>query len=155
VFCLRKLTLAERLYFGLVFFSGLGQLPSPDNMYLEVYKMRRFVVFVFCLGIVATVMAGSAWAIAPLSGQKPLTGPSQSLIIQAKAMTDLQKCKALNRCRYKYTRCYNKLVRDHKNIEETKIECVKPYQKCINATFSGFDFFFTRWFNPNVDCSQY
>jgi hypothetical protein len=152
---LRKLTLAEWLYFGLVFFSGLGRVPPQGNMYQGVYEMRRFAGLVFCLGIVATVLAGSAWAIAPLSGQKPLTGSSQSLIIQAKAMTDLQKCKALNRCRYKYTRCYNKLVRDRKNIEETKIECVKPYQKCINATFSGFDFFFTRWFNLNADCSNY
>ncbi|MHA1165087.1 MAG: hypothetical protein ACTSP0_05825 [Alphaproteobacteria bacterium] len=117
--------------------------------------MRRSGGLVLCLSMMMAAMAGSAWAIAPLNGQKPVVRPSQSLIIQVKAMTERQKCKALNRCRYKYTRCYNKLVRDHKNIEETKIECVKPYQKCINTTFSGFDFFFTRWFNPNADCSKY
>jgi hypothetical protein len=47
-------------------------------------------------------------------------------------------------------------VRDHKNIEKHKIECVKPYQKCINASFSGFDFFFDRWLNPSyLDCKKY
>ena len=86
---------------------------------------------------------------------------NQSLIVRAHGKkigpgsTDKQKCRALNRCRYKYTRCYDKLVRDNKNIEESKIECVKPYQKCINASFSGFDFFITRWFNPEADCSKF
>ncbi len=46
---------------------------------------------------------------------------------------------------------------NHKNIEKhkIKIECLKPYQKCINASFSGFDFLFKRWFNPEADCKNY
>ena len=116
--------------------------------------MRRIGGLVLCFSI-SVAAAGNAWAIAPLSGEKPDIAPPQSLVIQARAMTERQKCKALNRCRYKYTRCYNKLVRDHKNIEESKVECVKPYQKCINASFSGFDFFFTRWFNPEAKCKDF
>lgn len=117
--------------------------------------MRRIGGFVLCFCIAAAAMAGNALALPPLSGERPDIAPTQSLIIPAKAKTERQKCKALNRCRYKYTRCYDKLVANHKNIEESKIECVKPYQKCINATFSGFDFFFTRWFNPEADCSKF
>jgi len=117
--------------------------------------MRRLGELVFCFCLVAAAMAGNAWAIAPLNGQQQVIGPQQTLIIQAKAKTDRQKCKMLNRCRNKYTLCYNKLVRDHKSIDKHKIDCVKPYQKCINASFSGLDFFFTRWFNPNADCRKF
>lgn len=70
-------------------------------------------------------------------------------------MTERQKCKALNRCRQKYTHCYNKLERQHK-VDQKDAVCVPPYQKCINASFGGFDWFFTRWFNPSyLDCKQY
>lgn len=70
-------------------------------------------------------------------------------------MTERQKCKALNRCRQKYTHCFDKLERAHKIADKDK-KCVPPYQKCINATFGGFDWFFTRWFNPSyLDCKQY
>lgn len=123
--------------------------------------MRRSGGKVLCLFIVLAAIAGNAWAIAPVIRDKPVIQPSQSsqssqsLIILAKARTERQKCKALNRCRNKYTRCYNKLVRDQKSIDKHKIDCVKPYQKCINKSFSGFDFFFTRWFNPNANCSTF
>ncbi|MFQ5626582.1 MAG: hypothetical protein ACE5FM_08020 [Methyloligellaceae bacterium] len=107
-------------------------------------------------GILLGVSTGYAWAIGPVGGEAWSAAPHRSLIIQVRQLTEKQKCKALNRCRQKYTRCYNKLVRDHKSIEEHKVDCVKPYQKCINASFSGFDFFFTRWFNPSyLDCSEY
>lgn len=81
----------------------------------------------------------------------------QTLVAQAgKPLTERQKCLALNKCRRNYTICYDKLVAAHKNIETHKIECVKPYQKCINASFGGFDWMFTRWFNPSViDCKKY
>lgn len=120
--------------------------------------MLRIGGLILSVCIVAGVSVGSAHALAPLSGQKLDTGAPHSLLIHStpgKPMSEKQKCKALNRCRYKYTRCYNKLVRDHKSIDESKIECVKPYQKCINASFSGFDFFFTRWFTPEADCSKF
>ena len=107
-------------------------------------------------GILLAVSTGYAWAIGPVGGEAWSTTPRQSPIIQVKQLTERQKCEALNRCRLNYTHCYDKLVRDHKNIEENKVECVKPYQKCINASFSGFDFIFTRWFNPSyLDCSKY
>ena len=117
--------------------------------------MSRIFGLILSFGLVAATFASSAWAISPLGGELPDTRLALSLIIQVKPMTEKQKCKALNRCRYKYTRCYNKLVAQHKSIDKEKITCVKPYQKCINASFSGFDFFFTRWFNPEVDCSQF
>ena len=118
--------------------------------------MSRIFGLVLSFAIVAAASASSAWAVAPLSGQQLDIRAPQSLIIQAKQLTERQKCKALNRCRQKYTWCFHKLEVAHKNIEEHKIECVKPYQKCINASFSGFDFMFTRWFNPSyLDCKQY
>jgi hypothetical protein len=120
--------------------------------------MLRFSGLFLGLSLFMTASAGQAWAL----GVGWMNGvPHQSLIVRIhattnKPITDKQKCHALNRCRYKYTRCYNKLVRDHKNIEKHKIECVKPYQKCINASFSGFDFFFDRWLNPSyLDCKKY
>lgn len=68
--------------------------------------------------------------------------------------TDKEKCKALNRCRYHYTKCANALERDpDKNWNNNQRECIDPYQKYIHANFQGFDFFFHRWFNPTVlDC---
>ena len=116
---------------------------------------RIFGVFL-SFSIVAAATVPGAFAITPLNGEMLDTRSSQSLIILVKPLTERQKCKALNRCRQKYTYCYDKLVRAHKNIETEKITCVTPYQKCINATFSGFDFFFTRWFDPSyLDCRQY
>lgn len=104
--------------------------------------------------------AGQALALGGMDGVAISGAPNQSLIVPihgtaGKPRSEKQKCKALNRCRYKYTVCYNKLVRDNKSIDKEKITCVTPYQKCINASFAGFDFFFTRWFNPEVDCSSY
>lgn len=106
-------------------------------------------------GIVVSLYAGSASALGP-AGHSPLAGTAyRSLAIPAAAMTERQKCKALNRCRYHYTVCYNKLEAKHRLDDKDEV-CVKPYQKCINANFSGTEFLFTRWFNPNyIDCSQY
>ena len=121
--------------------------------------MSRILGLILSLGLLMGVTSGQAQALGPTDGTRMIIAPHQSLIVQihatGKPSSEKQKCLALNRCRYKYTRCYDKLVRNHKNIEESKIQCVKPYQKCINATFSGFDFFFTRWFNPEADCSKF
>lgn len=113
--------------------------------------------FIFGLGIGAAILLQStgAWAVGPASGAHAFAAPDQSLIINVRQMTERQKCKALNRCRQKYTHCYNKLERQHK-VNQKDAVCVPPYQKCINASFGGFDWFFTRWFNPSyLDCKQY
>ena len=123
--------------------------------------MSRLWNRVLIIGGLSAVSAGTALAFGPADPAKIIGTQNQSLIVRTHGSaigpgsTERQKCKALNRCRYKYTRCYDKLVRDHKDIEKSKVECVKPYQKCINASFSGFDFFFTRWFNPEADCSKF
>ena len=118
--------------------------------------MRRLSGLYLGIGILLCVSDGPAWAVGNVYGEVLNNIPHQSLVIQAKQLTSKQKCRALNRCRVKYTRCHDKLVRAHKNIEKHKIECVKPYQKCINASFGGFDFFFDRWFNPSyLDCKKY
>lgn len=121
--------------------------------------MRRIWGVILTIGVVAVVSAGSAVALGPAGTRG---AQNQSLIMRVHdtkkgpASSDRKKCMALNRCRANYTRCYDKLVRDGKDIEEHKIECVKPYQKCINASFSGFEFFFDRWFNPTyLDCNKY
>ena len=121
--------------------------------------MPRVGGLILSMGILMVVLAGNAFAFGPAGTMGVL---NQSPVIQAHgsssgpASSDRKKCLALNRCRAKYTACYDRLVRDRKNIEESKIECVKPYQKCINASFSGFDFLFDRWFNPTyLDCSKY
>ena len=94
-------------------------------------------------------------AAGPAGSATALQQSNQSLIVKARQMTEYQKCKALNRCRQKYTHCYNKLERAHRVADKDKV-CVPPYQKCINANFGGFDWFFTRWFNPAyLDCRQY
>ncbi len=122
--------------------------------------MLRFSGLILGLSLFIAAPAGPAWALGGVDGARVIGVPHQSLIVPihgttGKPVTEKQKCIALNRCRYKYTRCYDKLVAEHKSIDTEKITCVKPYQKCINASFSGFDFFLTRWFNPEVDCSQF
>lgn len=122
--------------------------------------MLRFSGVILGLSLFVAASAGQAWALGGVDGARVHGAPQQSLIVQIhgatkKPSTEKQKCLALNRCRYKYTVCYNKLVAQHKNIETEKITCVKPYQKCINASFGGFDFVFQRWFNPEVNCNQY
>jgi len=121
--------------------------------------MSRVWGLIFSLGVLTAVSSGNASAFGPGG---TIGAQNQSLIVPVQntkkgpPSTNRKKCLALNRCRLRYTRCYDKLVRDHKNIETSKIECVKPYQKCINASFSGFDFFFDRWFNPSyLDCNKY
>jgi hypothetical protein len=121
--------------------------------------MFQFRGLILGLGLVMAASSGPAWALGGVDGARMST-PRQSLIVpihatKGKPTTEKQKCLALNRCRYKYTRCYDKLVSDHKSIDKHKIDCVKPYQKCINASFGGFDFVFTRWFNPEADCSSF
>ena len=117
--------------------------------------MSRIFGMFLSFGIIAAASATSVWAIAPLSGEKPDIMPSKSLIIPAKQLTEKQKCKALNRCRQKYTHCENKLTSLHE-LADLDEKCVKPYQKCIHSNFSGGEWFFTRWFNPSyLDCRQY
>ncbi len=124
--------------------------------------MRRVRGMILCIGIVTAFSAGKASALGSAGPMAAAGAPNQSLILRVHggaggpASTKRKKCLALNRCRAKYTYCYDKLVRDNKNIETSKVECVKPYQKCINASFSGFEFLFDRWFNPTyLDCSKY
>ncbi len=118
--------------------------------------MWRICGFVLGAGLLAATMPHEASSLSQTVGVSGDDGRHQTRIAQRRPLTEKQKCQALNRCRRKYTICYDKLVKARKNIEKNKIECVKPYQKCINASFSGMDFFFTRWFNPNVlDCRKY
>ena len=119
--------------------------------------MSRIFGMILSFGIIAAASAPSAWAITQLSVEKPDIRPYQSLIVPVRQLTERQKCKALNRCRQKYTHCENKLKRQHKLDDATlDVKCVKPYQKCINSNFSGGEWFFTRWFNPSyLDCKQY
>lgn len=117
--------------------------------------MWRNVVLGLGIGLVVSVQAGSASAVGPAANARSFTAPEQSLIVKVREMTERQKCEALNRCRQKYTHCFNKLEQAHK-VNEKDAVCVPPYQKCINASFGGFDWFFTRWFNPSyIDCKQY
>ncbi len=122
--------------------------------------MVRFSGLILGLGLFMAATSGQAWALGGMDGARGNDAPHQSLIVPihgttGKPVTEKQKCLALNRCRYKYTVCYNKLVAQHKSIDTEKITCVKPYQKSINASFTGFDFFLTRWYNPEADCSKF
>ena len=117
--------------------------------------MRRLSGLYLGIGILLCVSDGPASAIGTVGGEILNNIPHQSLVIQAKQLTSKQKCRALNRCRQKYTHCENKLTSLHK-LADLDEKCVKPYQKCINASFGGFDFFFDRWFNPSyLDCKKY
>jgi hypothetical protein len=119
--------------------------------------MLRTFGLLLSIALLAIVSVSSAWAIVPLNGERQHFLAPQSLIIQAKKMTERQKCKALNRCRQIYTHCENKLMAQHKLTDASLDEkCTKPYQKCIHSHFQGGDWFFTRWFNPSyLDCKQY
>jgi hypothetical protein len=147
------------MFFGLIF-KSVGGCFSSGQSERGGFEMSRIFGLVMGLSLFMAASAGQAWALAGVDGVRVMGAPHQSLIVRThatkgKPVTEKQKCLALNRCRYKYTVCYDKLVSYHKNIERHKIECVKPYQKCINASFSGFDFFLTRWFNPEADCNNF
>lgn len=118
--------------------------------------MSRFSGFFLGVGLLIGISSGQALALGPLNAGQHLRAPHQSLIVQVrKPLTERQKCKALNRCRQIYTHCENKLAAQHK-LNDLDEKCVKPYQKCIRASFSGGEWFFTRWFNPSyLDCSKY
>jgi hypothetical protein len=89
--------------------------------------------------MVAATMAASA---APVSA--------------AKTAKQIRQCKALNKCRDEFTRCYYAIERDPKKTWEThEWECAKPYGECIDRNFGMFDMLFTRLFDPRVqDCSK-
>lgn len=115
--------------------------------------MSRLSGLILSIGLIAAVPAADALATELAASGSGAGG--QVLLAHAKPKSERQKCQALNRCRAKYTACYDKLEAQHRISEKDKV-CVPPYQKCINANFSGFEFFFTRWFNPTyLDCSKY
>ena len=156
-------------------FNPASKPPSRDGVFWTTLRRGRergqlqttvlegyFVMWRLCglivgLGILAAASSQSAWATSPPVGEKKHYLAPQSLIIKARQMTEKQKCRALNRCRQKYTHCENKLAAQHKLDDATlDAKCVKPYQKCINSNFSGGEWFITRWFNPSyLDCKQY
>lgn len=115
--------------------------------------MSRVLVMGLGFGLLALTVNTQAGAVGPMDTAQAQPKAAQQPVILA--MSERQKCKALNRCRQKYTHCYNKLERQHRVAEKDEV-CVPPYQKCINASFGGMDWFFTRWFNPSyLDCRQY
>lgn len=115
--------------------------------------MSRLSGLILSIGLIAAVPAANAHAIESVTG-KPAAG-QEVLLAHAKPRTERQKCQALNRCRSKYTACFEKLEAQHRIAEKDKV-CVPPYQECINANFSGFDFVIQRWVTPGyIDCSKY
>jgi len=94
-----------------------------------------------------------------LLGFAPLPGPiqSQPLAVRTGDKVKLKQCIALTRCRSVYTRCFNRIQKkfpaNQWNAERDK--CVVTYKICIKKTFSGTELFFTRWFVPDADCTQY
>lgn len=117
--------------------------------------MSRLSGLFLSFSVIIGLQASSALALGPYGNPQSLGTAQQSPVINVRPLTERQKCMALNRCRQKYTHCYNKLERQHKIAQKDEV-CVPPYQKCINETFSGMDWFFTRWFDPSyLDCRQY
>lgn len=76
--------------------------------------------------------------------------------VLGKTEKEIKQCKALNKCRAQFTRCYYAIERDPKKTWDThEGECAEPYARCIDANFGAFEMFFTRMFDPRVqDCSK-
>lgn len=98
-------------------------------------------------------LKGLAVAVAAAAGLAAVCGTSPAL---GKTEKEIQQCKALNKCRAQFTRCYYAIEKDPKKTWDThEWECAKPYKDCINKNFGTFDMFFTRMFDPRVqDCSK-
>ena len=82
--------------------------------------------------------------------------PTASTPAGAKTAREIRQCKALNKCRLAFTRCWYRIERDPKKTWAThEWECAGPYGKCIDKHFGTFDMFFTRMFDPRVqDCRK-
>jgi hypothetical protein len=82
---------------------------------------------------------------------------SAPTILSAKPSKQYLQCKALNKCRHAFTRCYYRVKGNpKKDWERDDDECVIPYRKCIDKAFPDGGMWFTRWFNPKVlDCKEY
>lgn len=76
--------------------------------------------------------------------------------VLGKTGKEVRQCKALNKCRAQFTRCYYAIEKHPKKTWDThEWECAGPYGKCIDANFGPFEMFFTRMFDPRVqDCSK-
>lgn len=92
-------------------------------------------------------------AIAVAAGIFAAAGTAGAL---ARTEKEIKQCKALNKCRAEFTRCYDAIQRDpEKSWATHEWECAKPYSDCIDRNFGTFDMFFTRMFDPRVqDCSK-
>ena len=82
--------------------------------------------------------------------------PAATAPAGAKTAKEIRQCKALNKCRREFTRCWYRIERDPKKTWAThEWECAEPYGKCIDRNFGAFDMFFTRMFDPRVqDCRK-
>lgn len=98
-------------------------------------------------------LAGLGVAVGLAAGMAAAVGASPAL---AKTEKEIRQCKALNKCRAEFTRCYYAIEKDPKKTWDThEWECAKPYGECIDRNFGAFDMFFTRMFDPRVqDCSK-
>jgi hypothetical protein len=85
-----------------------------------------------------------------------LFAPGAATNAAARTAKEIRQCKALNKCRDEFTRCYYRIERDpKKSWEKNEWECAKPYKDCIGRNFGTFDMLFTRLFDPRVlDCSK-
>ena len=94
-----------------------------------------------------TVALGLAAVMVAAGGAMPAS---------AKTEKQIRQCKALNKCRAEFTRCYYAIEKNPKKTWDThEWECAKPYGECIDRNFGTFDMFFTRMFDPRVqDCGK-
>ena len=115
------------------------------------------------LFVIGLIGAGAVIGGSP-GGATPLVLPgsaaeNNALIVQVAAkkspaeQSRARNCKALNKCRWYYAHCENKVYGSMKpgaKRDAAKDACVNTYRSCIKKAFPNGGFTFERWFMPGA-----
>lgn len=106
------------------------------------------------LVLIVTLSAASPGNAGPIQIPDGSPGAAQMLILAAakkKAVGRAAQCKALDRCRGRYTWCDDKVFKTMKpspKRDAAHEACVDKYRTCIKQNFDSGDLLFVRWFWP-------
>lgn len=111
--------------------------------------MGRLGMAIFLLVAFASPAASaSAIQIAP---KPPASAAGLTLVAATKPRTKAQQCKALDRCRGRFTYCDDKVFSTMKpgpKRDAAHDACVEKYRTCIKKNFASTELLFIRWFWP-------
>lgn len=107
------------------------------------------------VAVVAVVLCVTGSA-ASMAQPQPLAVPETgSLLIRVAQDRNFKAlCKKLQRCRSKYTYCFDQIEKHPRRDQWSAMRtaCVDKYKLCIDKNFKSGEILFTRWFVRDPDC---